>query len=255
VRHDHGFARHRGRGRSRRWAIETTDDRRQAIVQAALDLLDEGGLENMSLRRLAAHLGMHAPGLYWYIESKQDLIDLMAKEILVAGMADVGPLADGQTWDDWLVELACTARKALLARRDGARVVAGAFLFRSDAVAELIELALEILEDAGFERLRALGCTMTVLRYATGIALDEQASPMGGPSDLTAVERFARLPVPEIDASRFPRAADAFQRVFDGKLRDRDAVFRWGAQMIVRGMAPLRHAVEPDPLRESAASD
>lgn len=223
----------------RRSTPDSIDERRREIVLAALDLLDEGGFDYTSLRRLASHLGMHAPGLYWYIESKQDLLDLMAKEILVKGMAGVGPLAAGQTWDDWLVELACTARKALLARRDGARVVASAFLFRGDAITPYVEQALEILEEAGFERLRALGCTMTVLRYATGIALDEQASPLGAPPDVAAVERRITLPVPAIDAARYPRAADAYRQVFEGKFRDRDVIFRWGAQLIVRGMADL----------------
>ena len=67
-------SRHRGRPAS----PESLDDRRQLIVRAALDLLDEEGFEAMSLRHLARHLGMHAPGLYWYFESKQELTDLMA---------------------------------------------------------------------------------------------------------------------------------------------------------------------------------
>ena len=64
-----------------------------------------------------------------------------------------------------------TARRALLARRDGARVVAGAYLLRTNTISPIIETALEILESTGFERLAALGATMTLLRYATGIAL------------------------------------------------------------------------------------
>jgi len=87
-------------------------------VGAALDLLDADGFDQMSLRRLASHLGMHAPGLYWYIESKQDLIDLMAKAILDRGLADLKRPAPETKWEDWLVELACTTRQALLAYRD-----------------------------------------------------------------------------------------------------------------------------------------
>ena len=48
---------------------------------------------------------------------------------------------------------------------------------RTGAITPVIEQSLEILEGAGFERVIALGGTMTLLRYATGIALDEQASP------------------------------------------------------------------------------
>ncbi|MEP6619399.1 MAG: TetR/AcrR family transcriptional regulator C-terminal domain-containing protein [bacterium] len=207
--------------------------RREGIIAAALELLDEDGFERLSLRRLATHLGMHAPGLYWYIDSKQALTDLMAKAILDHGLAGVRGLAPGQQWDDWLVELACTVRRTLLVRRDGARVVAGAYLLKTQAITPVIELSLEILEGVGFERLVALGGTMTLIRYAIGSVLDEQASPLQGPD---AKERLHALPLPDIDVERWPRAADAMRQVFEGKLRDRDRMFGWGATLIVRGM-------------------
>jgi TetR/AcrR family tetracycline transcriptional repressor len=214
-----------------------TAERRAEIVQAALELLDESGFERLSLRRLAAHLGMHAPGLYWYIDSKQQLIDLLAKAILDEGMSDVATPSANQTWEEWLVELACTTRRTLLAHRDGARVVAGAYLLNTNALSHVIERALEVLESAGFERLVALGATMTLLRYATGIALDEQASPLRDLPTATAAQKLAALPPPPIDAARWPRTADAVQQVFARNLRDREQLFRWGAVLIVRGLA------------------
>lgn len=220
-----------------RHSPETLDERRTLIVRAALDLLDEHGFDAMSLRQLARHLGMHAPGLYWYFESKQELTDLMAKAILEDGLSSVAPLRPGQTWEEWLVELAMTARRALLARRDGARVVAGAYLLRTNTMSPILETALEILEGAGFERLAALGATMTMLRYATGIALDEQASPIGEMPGRLSAKQAMELHAPHIDATRWPRTADAFQQAFTGTIRDREAIFRWGVTLIVRGLA------------------
>ena len=216
---------------------ETLDERRTLIVRAALDLLDEHGFDAMSLRQLARHLGMHAPGLYWYFESKQELTDLMAKSILEDGLASVGPLRPEQTWEEWLVDLAVTARRALLARRDGARVVAGAYLLRTNTMSPILETSLEILEGAGFQRLAALGATMTLLRYATGIALDEQASPVGEMPARLSAKQALELHTPHIDATRWPRTADAFRQAFTGTIRDREAIFRWGAMLIVRGLA------------------
>ncbi len=222
---------------TRQGSEELSVERRRAIVVAALALLDESGFDRLSLRRLAAHLEMHAPGLYWYIDSKQELIDLMAKAILDEGFATVPPLADGQTWEDWLVELACTTRRTLLNHRDGARIVAGSYILRTGTLSPLIERALELLESAGFERLVALGGTLTLLRYATGIALDEQASPLQPSATATVDEQLVAAPPPPIDSTQFPRMADAMYRVFEGKLRNRERVFRWGAQLIVRGLA------------------
>lgn len=232
-----------GHRRARLSAPETVEERRALIVHAALDLLDSDGFDQMSLRRLASHLGMHAPGLYWYIESKQDLIDLMAKEILERGLAELKRPSPDTKWQDWLVELACATRVALLARRDGARVVGSAFLLKTGALASAIELSLELLEAAGFDRLVALGATMTLIRYAIGAALGEQVSPMANVTDEVELDRLTRMLVATVDPAKWPKAADAYRRLFEsdlrerGGIRDRDRIFRWGAQTFVRGFA------------------
>lgn len=232
-----------GGRRARLAAPETAEERRELIVRAALDVVDADGFDQMSLRRLATHLGMHAPGLYWYIESKQELIDLMAKEILEHGLADLKRPDPGVTWQEWLVDLACTTRRALLARRDGARVVGSAFLLKTGALSSAIEISLEILEAAGFERLLALGATMTLVRYAIGAALGEQVSPMAGVKDNAEFDRLTRMVIATVDGAKWPRTADAYRQLFESDLRDRggkrdrDRIFRWGAQMFVAGFA------------------
>jgi TetR/AcrR family transcriptional regulator, tetracycline repressor protein len=229
--------------RARLAAPETLEERRDLIVAAALDLLDTDGFDQLSLRRLAGHLGMHAPGLYWYIESKQDLLDLMAKEILNTGLATLERPAAGASWQRWLVELACATRLALLARRDGARVVGSAFLLKAGALTPSIEISLEILETGGFERLPALGATMTLIRYAIGAALGEQVSPMAGIVDKAELDRKAKMMLSAIDEKQWPRTAEAYRMLFESDardrpgIRDRDRVFRWGAEMFVRGFA------------------
>ena len=229
--------------RARLSAPESIEERRELIVAAALDLLDSDGFDQMSLRRLAAHLGMHAPGLYWYIESKQDLIDLMAKEILDHGLADLAKPSPGTTWQQWLVELACATRHALLARRDGARVVGSSLLLKAGSLTPSIEISLEILEAAGFERLVALGATMTLIRYAIGAALGEQASPIASIADKAEFTRKAKMVLASVDAVQWPRTADAYRILFESDarerpgIRDRDRMFRWGAEMFVRGIA------------------
>ncbi len=219
------------------------EDRRQAIVEAALTLLDDAGIDKLSLRRLAGHLGMHAPGLYWYIENKQALIDLMAQAILTRGLAELERPSREAPWQEWLVDLAVAMRRALLSHRDGARVVGGSYLMRTGAVTPFVETSLEILEEAGFDRLLALGATMTMVRYAIGAALAEQLSPITQLRDPKFSDETLRSLMESIPESRWPRTAHAYRRLFESDIRDRtgvrdyDRVFRWGAETFVRGLA------------------
>src|SRR5690625_2014493 len=97
---------------------------RERIVAAALNLLGDAGLEGITLRRLAAQLGVQAPTLYWHIRDKDELLTLLG-DAVVAPLAQL-PEAGAQNWQEWLVSVAIQFRRALLAHRDGARIVASA---------------------------------------------------------------------------------------------------------------------------------
>jgi TetR/AcrR family tetracycline transcriptional repressor len=191
---------------------ENREQRRGEIVRVGLEVLEEGGFERLSLRRVAQALGMHAPGLYWYIEDKQELIDLLAKAILDEALAGEPGPAEGETWEPWLTEVAVRMRRVVLSHRDGARVVAGAYLFRTNAITEILETAVRVLEADGFGRDMALHGAITVLRYTMGIALDDQASPTKRREEIMRRLGTGEQILPRIDPERWPRVADVMER-------------------------------------------
>src|SRR5215475_5164661 len=92
---------------------------RARVVKAAIDLLDEVGLDGLTLRRLAKKLGVQAPALYWHFKSKQELLDQMIATI-AANEAPIRAQEPGESWDTWLAERARTMHTALDNHRDGA---------------------------------------------------------------------------------------------------------------------------------------
>lgn len=72
---------------------------REAILREALGLLREAGLDGMSLRVLAARLGMRAPSLYWYFRDKNALLDGLMEDIFNQCL-DAVP--DHHHWRDWM---------------------------------------------------------------------------------------------------------------------------------------------------------
>jgi TetR/AcrR family tetracycline transcriptional repressor len=209
---------------SRPAPTENREQRRAEIVRAGLELLEEGGLDALSLRRVAQALGMHAPGLYWYIEDKQELIDLLAKAILDEAIAGEKGPAEGEGWEPWLTEVVVRVRRVLLAHRDGARVVAGAYLFRTHSITDLLEIAVEALERDGYGRDTALHCAITVMRYTTGIALDDQASPTKRRAEIMKRLEEGVAIGPKIDPERWPKVAEVMGR--------------WVKQVFVVGVDP-----------------
>jgi len=54
---------------------------REQIIRVDLDLADAEGIDAISIRRIAAVLEVSAMALYWYIERKEDVLDLMADAV------------------------------------------------------------------------------------------------------------------------------------------------------------------------------
>jgi TetR/AcrR family transcriptional regulator, tetracycline repressor protein len=193
------------------------------VVAAALDLLDAKGLDAVTLRDLAAKLHVQAPALYWHFASKRDIVDAMAQAILVDHVAKVTPPADATAWRPWLRQMAHALRTAMLSRRDGGRIVAGAGLGRARALADIIALSLRTMEAAGFDPVTASAGTRTVLGYTFGAVIEEQSEP---DVDTEAAE------INEL-VTAYPDIA----RAIDAQLRlSPTAFFDMGLELILRGL-------------------
>ena len=202
--------------------VERAPVTRGAVVDAALGLLAEGGLEAVSFRRIAKVLGVAGPTLYWHVDSKRRLMDLMAEELVHrAGRAYSGP-EPGQPWWEWLRADARRMFEALIATRDAPRVLAGN---RPSAESfDGIERVLGVLVDAGLTPGEAQQALFAIGAYVIGSATEWQAEaeraksqPMPDPADAELnVRRAAALAdKPIMLAAVTERLAGPFSATFD----------------------------------------
>jgi TetR/AcrR family tetracycline transcriptional repressor len=215
----------------------------EAAVRVALDLLDAGGLEAITFRAVASRLGVQAPALYWHFEGKRDLMDDVAQAILVEGGVDTIELpASAGDWKEWLGQSAHTLRKALVAHRDGGRIVAGASFHRAKALAGFALKSTKALKDAGFGTVEASLAAATVVDYVWGFVIEEQEGRGPEPST-TRKARASVTPGPageSIDEAVDVESplASLFREAMKGLSRlSGDQLFDWGLQVILDGVA------------------
>jgi TetR/AcrR family transcriptional regulator, tetracycline repressor protein len=153
------------------------------IVQKALDILNRDGLEGVTLRRLAGELKIKAASIYWHIPNKSELLDEMANAILDKRFNALDFEDDELEWDEWLNRLAHELRAAMLAYRDGARVVVGTHPGIGQMSLKLWDLSIRVLHNAGFRYGMAATITFTVINFTFGFVIEEQSSqlPETGP--------------------------------------------------------------------------
>lgn len=189
---------------------------RAQVVAAALEILDEYGLGDLTMRRLAGSLGVQPGALYWHVANKQALLaevaDAIVAELPVPSSGDgptpdaPRPAADAATTDapapDAPAVLAAVAgwaralRRTLLAHRDGAEVVAAAYALRSDEDPTVAALT-DRVRAAGVPGVRAEAGAAALVHYVLGHTAHEQshaqlapAGPGGSGSERDAEERF-----------------------------------------------------------------
>lgn len=131
---------------------------REALITASLDIVNRYGLADLSMRRLARHLNVTPGALYWHVESKQHLLEMVARHILAPVLAP-GP---DPAW-----EYARLLRDCILRHRDGAEIVT-AGLSMPDLHGEVVRACARVL---GGDEVSA----RTFLAFILGSATLEQS--------------------------------------------------------------------------------
>ena len=204
---------------------------RSMVTQAGLKLLNEIGLEQLTLRRLGDELHVQAATIYWHFKSKQELLDEMATTVLTEGAPNLLPRRRSSDWKVWALTYGEALRKTLLAYRDGARMVSGTRLTTTEPLktTEIIGARLIL---SGFSLRTTVVLLSTVYNYTLSFVMEEQAvfPTPGQRSPLYSIEaRNARL-----DPATFPYHRRASSILFDRYNRR----YKEGLELILRGAAP-----------------
>jgi TetR/AcrR family tetracycline transcriptional repressor len=200
---------------------------REKILDAALVLLNEVGLDALTTRRLAERLGVQQPALYWHFKSKSLLLDALNEEMLRRFHTHRLPQL-GEAWDAFAVANARSFRRAMLAVRDGARINAGTRPSTSQFADA--EKQLRLYVDAGFTVDEAFRISIAVARYVVGFVLEEQDERERDASE----PDWSGNPMDEVEA--FPLLTVALQPLVHGGTINTETVFEAGLAYMLAGM-------------------
>ncbi|KAA9166096.1 TetR family transcriptional regulator [Amycolatopsis acidicola] len=198
---------------------------RELAVSVALRLLDEHGLEKLTLRRIAAELNVQAPALYWHFANKRALLDYLTDAMLAGELARLGEPRG--VWWEWLESAAHALRRALLAHQDGARVASGADLNRAASLGLLLNSCIEVLHGAGFDYPSAGRGASALLWFVIGRTVEEQSPP----SD----EDVREL----VEAQRLPALVQAIREGY-GKAGSAEETFAYSLGIMLTGLRTLQ---------------
>ncbi|MFT4165712.1 MAG: TetR/AcrR family transcriptional regulator C-terminal domain-containing protein [Microlunatus sp.] len=204
---------------------------RPVIVNAAFEVLDEVGIDGLTVRALAAKLEVKAPALYWHLDSKQALLDEMGTEVAARIQRTLADLDDETPLADALHAYADAMRSEYLRHRDGARTFSGTRLtdpellrHREGMLARWVAQghSIEQVSDA-FE---------VVTAYVVGFVIEEQERSQ------SSADRYDLQTRDEIVGADHPLSVASGHRIFS----DPGARFAQQLDLIIPALARLESA-------------
>ncbi|GAA5345740.1 TetR/AcrR family transcriptional regulator C-terminal domain-containing protein [Planifilum fimeticola] len=142
---------------------------REGIIDAALSLLNQSGLNRLSMRRLADSLGVQAASLYWHIKNKSELLQLMADKICEEMN---WPDEAGMSWREKVRRGMVSYREALLQYRDSAEIFADTPPLTPNRL-RMIESLYKTLGQAGLSQEEVVLTADLLNNYVIGFVMEE----------------------------------------------------------------------------------
>ncbi|MYS79423.1 TetR family transcriptional regulator [Streptomyces sp. SID5474] len=204
----------------------------EAIVTAALEIIDAEGLDALSMRRVAQRFDTGAASLYAYVASKEELVELVVDrvngEVLI-------PTADPDRWREQLREAMFAIRDVYASHRDLGRALIGAVPIGPNSL-DSTERLLAILRAGGLSaKVSAFAADLLSMYTVTsGLEMGGQNTMHGATDEergayYTRVhDYFASLP-----AARFPTLTSLGDALTSG---DGDERFAFGIDVLLLGM-------------------
>ena len=206
-----------------------------AVVERALALADELGLEALTIRRLAQELGVTPMALYWHFRSKEELLAALGDRVWSQIDIDVDPAAD---WPAQLRGLLESLVQMLRAHPSASQLLLAGEKMHGEASIMATETALAVLRRAGFGPEQASEIARGALWTGLTLVMSEPGfDPAGTPEERTELMRQSRIRLAMLPPDRFPCVVEAA-----GPLTacdDPDFHYQFGIDLFIAGVVAV----------------
>lgn len=194
------------------------------IVEEAVALLDEQGIEGLTMRRLAERMGSGVTSLYWHVDNKDDIVEL-ALDAIFAQLPVQSGAPDAEKWHAEVVALVNDWRASMLRHPWSAALLQRLAL--GPNLLDRLEFLHAAFVRAGLTGQRPVAATWTLYNYVMGATVARISHNLSAADRAVAQQQLANL------SDRYPSLSTAHY-LLDA---DWDATFAMGLDYILDGIA------------------
>ncbi|SFY38496.1 TetR/AcrR family transcriptional regulator C-terminal domain-containing protein [Streptomyces atratus] len=214
---------------------------RDRITAASVRLLDAEGLAKFSMRRLAAELDVTAMSLYWYVDTKDDLLELALDSVY----SEIAPPREDAHWHDRLREMAMSYRE-LLVRHGWVSPLAGHFLNMGPHSMLFSYAMQDVVRATGLPLHQQTGALSAVFQFVYGFGTIEAHFVQRSAESGVSQDDFFQQALGTIRSQpQLKEIVEASQDLMDARggdtveeMRDRD--FTFALDLLIAGIEAMR---------------
>jgi TetR/AcrR family transcriptional regulator, tetracycline repressor protein len=207
---------------------------RTVVVDRALALADESGLDALTIRKLATELGVTPMALYWHFRSKDELLDGLAAHVW--GEIDLTVDRDAP-WTEQLRRLVVSLLTVLRAHPAAPQLLMSSEQLKSPAALDAIELTLDVLRTAGFGPEDASFAARSALWTGITLVMSEPGIKSIDETERTEVQRKKQVLLATQPLAKYPRLVEcAFPMT---SCDDPEEHYRFGVDLFIGGIAAI----------------
>jgi len=205
---------------------------RERVIDAAIRIADESGLESLTMRRLAQELGVEAMSLYYYVANKEEILNAIA-DVVVGEWELPSP---GAEWKAAIRRTAVSAHEILVRHRWAASLVlSGAGV--SGARLQYMNSIMGSLREAGFSADQTDHAYHALESHIMGFTLWEVGMNLGSAEELAAL---ATGFLEQLSVDEFPYVAEHVHQHLKPRDPKDEGSFAFGLDLILDGLERLR---------------
>jgi TetR/AcrR family transcriptional regulator, tetracycline repressor protein len=207
---------------------------RAAVVDRALALADESGLDALTIRKLATELGVTPMALYWHFRGKDELLEGLAERVW--SEIDIASVDRTAPWPDQLRGLLVSLLTVLRAHPAAAQLLASSAKNNESAL-NATEVTLDILRTAGFSPLDASAIARSALWTGLMLVMSEPGIELIDETARVELQRKKQVTLAMLPPAKYPRLVEC--AIPMTACDDPEMHYQFGVEMFMAGVTAL----------------
>lgn len=207
------------------------------MVDRAIALVDQSGLDTLTIRKLATGLGVTPMALYWHFRSKEELLEGLAERLW--GEIDLA-VDRAAPWTEQIRRLLESLLRVLRAHPAAPQLLLHGKMLESGPVLDATELTLDILLKAGFGPEDASYAARSVLWTGITLVMSEPGIELLDNSERAELQRKKQVRLATQPLAKYPRLVQCALPMT--ACDDPEEHYRFGVDLFVGGLAAIAAA-------------